>query len=161
MKEKLLELKEKLGKLENANLEADHKSALKEAMKIVQLLISPDSNNGSQLIKPPPVDLQYLALFSGNNKDIEKELFEVFTERINEGMRRLPELVEETAAWEIETHSLRGAASFFGAKKLSAIFKKAEKTLNTSTIAKQALLKKANAEYKKVTNFMNKYFLSD
>lgn len=104
-----------------------------------------------------PVNLDNLREMIGGDKEVEKELFNVFLTSSEECISALKEATgdDADATWREQAHAWKGMALNLGADKLSEICSSGQNHDGLDEAGKKALLDEMLAEYEKVKTFLD------
>jgi histidine phosphotransfer protein HptB len=104
-----------------------------------------------------PVDLANLRDMTGGDKDIERELFEVFITSSEECLAGLKASLfsKDDETWRGRAHAWKGISYSLGAEKLGALCKEAQEGYSVSYMEKQRMLEEMENEYQEVKHYLN------
>lgn len=77
------------------------------------------------MTKPPAIDLEHLARYSGGDAALEEEVFSLFRQQVELWVRLL-EPNTDMESWAAAAHSLKGSARSIGAHQLASACETAE-----------------------------------
>ena len=115
-----------------------------------------DDIQKSDIDSIPSIDLTNLRLILGDDKETEKEIFQVFIRDGETSMQDLSEHIndEESDVWKKAAHKLKGSAANLGAEKLASICKDGEKNFNATLAEKEILYNKISQEFINVKEYL-------
>ena len=104
-----------------------------------------------------PVNISHLEMFTEGDKEMERELFSLFSEQADLTLDDMEQYCEESHAneWKSAAHKLKGAAANLGAEKLSALCFEAESGFTAPRDKKRAILSSIRKSYKEVQSFLD------
>ena len=99
-----------------------------------------------------PVNLLNLREMTGDDKEMEKELFQVFIDSAETCLKDLAvSTTPQTAeTWRKQAHALKGISLSLGAEKLGDLCKQAQESFEADSEEKIKLRNEIEKEYKKV-----------
>lgn len=107
------------------------------------------------------IDLEFLNKIIGDDKDFERELFEIFIDNSKFNVNKLQKSIEENDndSWFMAAHALKGSSASIGAfnfsKKLDAAQKNSSNDINT----KIKMLEDIKISFIEVENFIKNKIL--
>jgi HPt (histidine-containing phosphotransfer) domain-containing protein len=104
------------------------------------------------------IDTEFLRNIIENDKEFEKELFEIFVENANRNIAKMEAAMKEADnnSWYMSSHAFKGAAGSVGAFDLSRTLEYAQKHPDDSALLKEETLKKVKEELNLVLEFIAK-----
>ncbi len=104
------------------------------------------------------IDIEFLRSVVGDDREFEKELFEIFTENAQRNIDKMEEALKssDTNSWYMASHAFKGAAASIGAFDLSKALEYAQRHPEDVVEEKQKILAKIKAEFKLVVDFIGK-----
>ena len=110
---------------------------------------SPNINN-------PAIDLEFLRGIIDNDKEFEKELFEIFVDNAKKNINKLVEAIsaDDNNAWYMASHAFKGAATSVGAFNLAEILENAQQSPEENSSAKRKILEKIKDDFDDVLGFI-------
>ncbi len=105
-------------------------------------------NNDSK----PALDLEFFREVVGDDKDFEKELFEIFLDNSKKNISLMEEAVqsEDGNAWYMASHAFKGSCASIGAFDLSKLLQEAQINNESDTVTKNNILKRVKEGFKEV-----------
>jgi HPt (histidine-containing phosphotransfer) domain-containing protein len=102
------------------------------------------------------IDIDFLNQVIGNDTEFEKELYEIFKENFEHNFLKLKSSIvnKDNNSWYMASHALKGSCASIGAFKLSKIFDKSQKNIDSSDEIKENFLKEIQQEYLEVEKFI-------
>ncbi len=103
------------------------------------------------------VDMEFLKSIIDEDKEFEKELFQIFVENAKRNIAKMEEAMKlgDNNSWYMAAHAFKGASASIGAFDLSKILEYAQKHPEEDVNQKTDLLKKVNDEFSLVVSFIN------
>lgn len=104
------------------------------------------------------VDLANLRDMIGNDKELEKELFEEYQSSsivLLDQLKSFYQQESDNESWKKSAHAFKGIAHNLGAINLGELCKKAQDGMALPANEKKILLEKIEAENKKVIEYLN------
>ncbi len=104
----------------------------------------------------PTIDLEFLSGIIENDKEFEKELFEIFIENAKKNIDKLESATDigNDSDWYMASHAFKGAATSIGAFNLAETLEEAQQSPGKSVAIKKAILVKIKDEFDKVLLFI-------
>lgn len=104
------------------------------------------------------IDTEFLRSIIENDKEFEKELFDIFTENANRNIIKMETAIKnaDTNSWYMASHAFKGAAASIGAFDLSKTLEYAQKHPEDSVALKEDTMKKVKDEFNLVLEFIAK-----
>jgi len=98
------------------------------------------------------LDLDFLKKAIGEDRDFEKELFEIFLENSKYNISKLEDAIskDDNNAWYMASHALKGSSASIGAFNLSRILEVAQKNSDDEADAKIKMLEDIKLEFTNV-----------
>ena len=103
-----------------------------------------------------PVNLENLHEMTGGDRDLEKELFDVYLGSSEECLRalRTNQIQGQEEAWRTQAHAWKGMSLNLGAEKLGSLCAAAQMNHLSSPEDKAKMLADIEAEYANVKEFL-------
>lgn len=103
-----------------------------------------------------PVNLSNLRNMTGNDAELEKELFEIFLLSAGECIENLRASCQTGSdeAWRKEAHAFKGISLNLGAEKLGELCKEAQNQATAARVEKQRMLVAIETEYANVRQYL-------
>jgi len=103
------------------------------------------------------IDMDFLRTIVDNDKEFEKELFDIFVENAKRNIQKMEDANKsgDNNSWYMASHAFRGASASIGAFDLSKLLEYAQKHPEEGSEQKLAVLKKVNEEFNLVVAFIN------
>jgi hypothetical protein len=103
-----------------------------------------------------PVNTSHLEMFTDGDKDVERELFGLFSEQALLALEQLEQTCGDGASqdWKSAAHKFKGAAANLGAERLSALCYEAESGFTEPYDKKLTLVSSIRAGYEEVQHFL-------
>ena len=104
-----------------------------------------------------PIDVSFLKEVIGDDKDFERELFEIFIDNAAKNIANMKKAMDDgdSNAWYMASHAFKGASSSIGAFKLSKTMEMAQTSANENNDRKSEIIAEVKEEYAKVEAFIN------
>jgi HPt (histidine-containing phosphotransfer) domain-containing protein len=104
------------------------------------------------------IDTEFLRNIIENDKEFEKELFDIFVENANRNLAKMEAAMKsaDNNSWYMASHAFKGAAASIGAFELSKILEYAQKHPEDSAFLKEETIKKVRDEFNLVLEFIAK-----
>ncbi len=74
----------------------------------------------------PPIDMEHLGRFTMKDRDLEREILDLFVDTLAQTLKILKE-AKVQIEWKMAAHTLKGSAKAVGAWQLADLMEKAEK----------------------------------
>jgi len=103
------------------------------------------------------VDLANLRDMIGNDKDLEKELFEEYyssSAQLLDELKNFYKQESDSESWKKSAHAFKGIAHNLGATHLGELCKQAQDGMALPSNEKKILLEKIESENNKVTEYL-------
>ncbi len=106
--------------------------------------------------KEPAIDLEFLRGIIDNDKQFEKELFEIFVDTAKRNIEKLEDSIEsgDSNSWYMASHAFKGAATSVGAFTLAEILEKAQQSPEENRTVKKNVLAKIKTDFDEVLDFI-------
>jgi HPt (histidine-containing phosphotransfer) domain-containing protein len=103
-----------------------------------------------------PIDIDFLKNIIGDDKNFEKELFEIFIDNVKYNISRLQTAFEQSDcnSWYMASHALKGSSASIGAFELAKILELAQKNSDNDSDSKAKILDNIKQEFQIVENFI-------
>lgn len=107
------------------------------------------------------IDTGFLRAIIDNDKDFERELFNIFTENAHRNIIKMEQSMGESDynSWYMAAHAFKGAAASIGAFELAKILEYAQKHPEESREQKEQLIAQVREEMNHVLDFINQELL--
>jgi HPt (histidine-containing phosphotransfer) domain-containing protein len=104
-----------------------------------------------------PIDIDFLKNVIGDDKNFEKELFEIFIDNVKYNISRLQTAFEQSDcnAWYMASHALKGSSASIGAFEFAKILEISQKNSDNDSESKAKILDNIKQEFQIVENFIN------
>lgn len=114
-------------------------------------------------IENQAIDLEFLRGIIENDKEFERELFEIFVENAKKNIEKLEEAIvaSDNDSWYMAAHAFKGAATSVGAFNLAESLETAQQSPDESTAIKKNILKNIKDDFELVLNFIHKNITKD
>ena len=108
------------------------------------------------------IDLEFLRSITGEDRQFEKELFVLFIDSGQSNIDKMEKSLVDSDenAWYMASHAFKGASASIGAFPLSKALEYAQNHPKDNFKDKTNILNNVKAEFKKISDFLNKEFLS-
>jgi len=119
--------------------------------------LQPRSMSATRANPQAPIDRDHLARYTMNDKDLEREILDLFSQTLAQSVETLTE-AENQKDWAMASHTLKGSARAVGAWQLAALMEEAE-DLNNRPVkdkARRELLIDIKAKAAKTKTFIMK-----
>ncbi|PHR59236.1 MAG: phosphotransferase [Robiginitomaculum sp.] len=103
----------------------------------------------------PAIDLEHLHQYTGDDLNLEKEIYSLFREQVRMWLRMLV-ADADNEAWSSAAHSLKGSARGLGAHKLAAACETAEAVILSGQAARAVAATEVRTQVDQVTHFIDK-----
>lgn len=115
------------------------------------------SNIKEILMDNPPVDMEHLSMFFGDDPEEQAEIIELFREQSELSLEQLAQSLaaNDTDMWKNAAHKLKGSAANFGANAFSIICNDAEHGYQRTGEEKSVLLTAMHTHYQHVMEYLN------
>lgn len=102
------------------------------------------------------IDVEFLSKIIGDDKEFERELFEIFLDNSKFNIAKLQKSVEENDnnSWFMAAHALKGSSASIGAFNFSKKLDLAQKNSSSDTNAKTKMLEEIKSGFAEVENFI-------
>lgn len=105
-----------------------------------------------------PIDMEHLNEVTDNDRDFQKQLFELFMETAEKCLQSLAHAANDnTKEWRERAHELKGSSANMGANALASLCKLAMEAETATHEQKHNLLTSIQAEYALVKDFFHKH----
>lgn len=104
------------------------------------------------------IDIEFLRGIIENDKEFEKELFEIFVENAKKNIEKLEEAIvaSDNDSWYMASHAFKGAATSVGAFDLAETLETAQQSPDENGSIKKEILKNIKDDFELVLNFINR-----
>ena len=107
------------------------------------------------------IDIEFLRSVVGDDREFEKELFEIFTENAARNIAKMEEAIRanDSNAWYMASHAFKGASASVGAFDLSKALEYAQRHPEDTNEEKANIIEKVKVQYKLVVELIEKEIL--
>lgn len=102
------------------------------------------------------IDIDFLRKAIGDDKNFEKELFEIFLETSKYNLSKLETAINsgDSNSWYMAAHALKGSSASIGAFNLSKVMEIAQKSADNNSESKTKMFEDIKSEFVKVEDFI-------
>lgn len=102
------------------------------------------------------IDIDFLRSVIDNDREFEKELFDIFTENAHRNIQKMEEAMKknDNNAWYMAAHAFKGAAASIGAFGLSKSLEYAQRHPEDNSDDKAKILSTIKTEFAEVEEFI-------
>lgn len=100
----------------------------------------------------PALDLEFFRGVVGDDKDFEKELFEIFLDNSKKNIALMEDAAKngDDNGWYMSSHAFKGSCASIGAFDLSKVLQTAQNSNESDQETKMAILKQVKDGFKEV-----------
>lgn len=102
------------------------------------------------------IDKEFLRSIIENDKEFEKELFDIFTDNANKNIAKMEDAIKtsDNNSWYMASHAFKGSAASIGAFDLSSLLEYAQKNPEDVVEKKNETMQKVKDELQLVLQFI-------
>jgi HPt (histidine-containing phosphotransfer) domain-containing protein len=108
-------------------------------------------------IQNPVIDIEFLRGIIENDKEFERELFEIFVDNAKKNIEKLEEAiaVNDGNGWYMASHAFKGAATSVGAFELAKVLEDAQQSPEENNTTKKTILGEVKEQFELVLDYIN------
>jgi HPt (histidine-containing phosphotransfer) domain-containing protein len=106
-----------------------------------------------------PIDMQFLKNVIGDDKNFEKELFEIFVDNVKYNIAKLESAINnsDSNAWYMASHALKGSSASIGAFDFAKILEISQKNSDNDRDTKLLILGEIKQEFQFIEKFIQNH----
>lgn len=111
----------------------------------------------ASVAQEPAIDIEFLRGIIENDKEFERELFQIFVDNAKKNIDKLEEAiaVDDGNGWYMASHAFKGAATSVGAFELAKVLEMAQQSPEENSTTKKNILSQIKDQFELVLQFIN------